>query len=381
MAPDIFSESLSERRNRLLAAASDLRVWAAERHLLGGAGAPAGSGEAQAQSAGGAARGFSADAIAAIQLARLTGFSVNAKSNTIYMLGTAKPTKKIRAALPQSLQDGTKVEYAQARPISVGDSPSDSTFGVVGAFQKSGRYTCGASVSPGNNRMAGTLGALIRIGGKLHGLSNNHVTGGCSQLPTGMPILAPGVMDVMAGGVTPFTLGAHEMALSMVAGDPSIVDVSENSDAAAFTITDPKLISSSQRDYFDTPSVVGGIDDDMVVEKVGRTTGLTHGKVTSLASGTRSVSYRTSVWTSPDTCIPVNTVVHFPNVWLVKGAGGGSFSEDGDSGSLVVGLDAKGKRMAVGLLFAGNADFTYVLELAPILKRLGATLVSGHNTV
>jgi hypothetical protein len=365
------------RRERLIATANDLRSWASEHRLLGGAGAvsePLFAGPLTA------ARAFTGAAVDAMQQARLTGFSVNAATNTIFFLGNAKRTKTIRAALPENLQDGTKIDYAQARPLVIGDEPDETTFVADSNQGANGRYGCGSSVSPANTRMAGTLGCLVRVGDRLFGLSNNHVTGGCSQLPTGMPIGAPGVMDVVAGGTLPFAIGLHHSALPIVGGDPSVVDISENSDAALFSILDPVSVSSMQRRHFDTPDEVGDFDDGMTVEKVGRTTDLTRGTVHSFRVGATPVTYRLTVWTSPDSGVPFNTIVHFPEVWLVKSASG-RFGCPGDSGSLVVATGPDGKRKAVGLLFAGNRDFTYVLELRPILKKLGATLVSRHNSV
>ncbi|MBR0893260.1 hypothetical protein JQ637_46290 [Bradyrhizobium diazoefficiens] len=80
-------------------------------------------------------------------------------------------------------------------------------------------YTCGSSISVGNNREAGTLGAIVRdSSAKQYGLTNNHVSGSCSFAPVGLPILAPGIVDVVPGNLSPFTIGFHSVALKMAPG-------------------------------------------------------------------------------------------------------------------------------------------------------------------
>jgi hypothetical protein len=372
-----MTETLALRRAKLMALAVDLRNWAASKHLLGSGMAPIPDSE---KTLSAAARGFSAESIGAMQKARLTGFSVDVSKNTIYILGNLKPSKKLRETLPKALQDDVKIAYAQARPSSIGEQPDAASLLVQNSSLAAGRFTCGASVSPANNRIAGTLGCLVRRDNKLFGLSNNHVTGGCSFLPTEMPILAPGVMDVVADGPLPVAIGRHETVLPMVPGDPSIVDVANNSDAAIFEILDPDKVSSAQRNYFDTPTGVVEPAAGMHVEKIGRTTDRTEGIIHSEQFGFRPVRYKFTVPLSADDETPVNFTASFPNVWLIEGKHG-PFGQPGDSGSLIVTTNSAGKRAAIGLLFAGGDDFTYMLEIGPILQRLGVKLVGGHNFV
>jgi hypothetical protein len=372
-----MTEALASRRAKLMSLAGDLRNWAASKHLLGSGMAPIPESEKTLSTA---ARGFSAESIGAMQKARLTGFSVDAAKNTIYFLGNLKPTKKLIEMLPNGLQDGVKIAYAQARPSSIGEQPDATSLSVQNSSFVAGRFTCGASVGPANHRTAGTLGCLVSRSGKLFGLSNNHVTGGCSYLPIGMPILVPGVWDVVADGPLPLAIGRHDAVLPMVPGDPSVVDAEKNSDAAIFEILDPAKVSSAQREYFDTPTDVVVPVAGMHVEKIGRTTVITEGVIHSEQFGFRPVRYREPVPISAEEVIPVNFTASFPNVWLIKGKDG-AFSGPGDSGSLIVTTNGAGKRSAVGLLFAGGDDFTYMLEIGPILQRFGVKLVGGHNFV
>lgn len=54
-------------------------------------------------------------------------------------------------------------------------------------------------------------------------------------------------------------------------------------DSGLFKIRDEAAVSSMQGDVYDTPTEVRALTDDMAVEKVGRTTGHTTGKVVGIA--------------------------------------------------------------------------------------------------
>lgn len=242
-----------------------------------------------------------------------------------------------------------------------------------------GRYTCGSSISPGNEASAGTLGALVRdAAGVIYGLSNNHVTGGCNHSGVGLPILAPGVADVAPNGVFPFTIGFHERVLPYVLGTSGNVDISNNTDAAVFRIHNADWVSSFQGDTFDTPAVVADPIEGMRVAKVGRTTGYTEGTIVgrqlrpiNMKANSQRNGFEAFIW--------------FPNVFVVHGDPL-EFSAAGDSGSLVVSLNADGTKSAVGLIFCGGPDSlapggatSMIVPLSPILQRLQVTLVSGHH--
>ncbi len=109
----------------------------------------------------------------------------------------------------------------------------------------------------------------------------------------------------------------------------------------------------------------------MLVQKCGRTTGYTKGKISSL---------NTSVIVGYDVgnarfqgCINIESQLRVP-----------TFSAAGDSGSLVV---TQADRRPVGLLFAGGSVTTIICPISPILNRLkvgvddgtGATPVLGSG--
>ena len=94
-----------------------------------------------------------------------------------------------------------------------------------------------------------------------------------------------------------------------------------------------------------------------LVEKVGRGSGYTLGKAFDV-SATLTLSYGLGDLT-------------FVDQILIRGKGR-AFSEDGDSGALVV--DSKSSR-AVGLLIGGGGEFSIANHLDDVLTDLGASLV------
>ena len=296
-------------------------------------------------------------------------------------LRKAAPTVKELKTLP-SYCNGVPLQYHQGNTETVSPSTigeATSTCGVHVAGGGGHFYTCGSSISVGNNREAGTLGCLVRdAAGQLFGLTNNHVSGACSYAPTGLPVLAPGVLDVTPDNPRPFTIGVHVRQLPMLVGDPSSVDHAMNSDAALFAIEPATSVSSMQRAAYDTPISIMDLIPGMQVQKVGRTTAHTMGIVLGEIIGATNVTYSASQY-------GFSGSVYFEPLFVVHGLGD-IFSDGGDSGSLVTHIDAQGVRHAVGLVVAGCVDNSapgnkrsLILPLRPILQRFNVTLVAGYN--
>lgn len=322
---------------------------------------------------------FSEEAEVILRKVGISSISYNETDNIVNVHTKRRVTQKDLTVIPKEIL-GCNVIYAHGEIDELGLPPLENqgaSYSLVAVAGKS-HYCCGSSISPGNDASAGTLGALIRIGTEIFGITNNHVTGGCSHSPVGLPILAPGVLDVGAGGLHPFTLGLHKGVLNMVPGDGGNVDITQNTDAAIFSLLDTTFVSSMQGDAYDTPIEVLDPTDGMIVEKVGRTTGHTTGKIVGrmllpigVIAAASNYDYRATVL--------------FPRAYIVHGDGS-AFSTNGDSGSLVVTKKNDGSYAAVGLLFAGGPDakapgnaMTLILPLKAILARFNATLVSGHN--
>ncbi|WP_337062777.1 hypothetical protein [Kineococcus sp. G2] len=208
---------------------------------------------------------------------------------------------------------------------------------------------------------AGTLGAFVTVTGSdgVYALSNNHVLADSDQAALDDPVLQPGPADTGRGTDR---VGRLARAVPLDAGGGNAVD------AALALLED---LGTGDGPGWEPVYPVGRLtgwadaDDEVAVEKVGRTTGLTRGRVSAIELDGVAVEY------------PVG-VVSFDGQVEVTGDAG-AFSAGGDSGSLVYRPDT---REAVGLLFAGSerggADgtgLTFCNPIGLVLDALGATLV------
>lgn len=305
----------------------------------------------------------------------------NAPSRMIYVYTTRKVTQKEMKSLPVSLhRQGLSFPHGSVDDVGKGSLVSQGANYSVHQSSAGNHYACGSSISPGNDLSAGTLGSLVRLAdGLMYGLTNNHVSALCSHVEIGTPILAPGVADVRANGIDPFTLGSHVRALEMHHGSVGNINITMNTDAAIFRIRDELQVSSMQGNSYDTPCAVADPVEGMRVAKVGRTTGITRGQIVSRELRPAGVNYHAQSH-------GFSSIIWFGNVFTIHGSGS-EFSLSGDSGSLVVQIDEHNRPIAaVGLIFAGGPDSSapggaksLMLPLRPMLEALGATLIGGHN--
>lgn len=325
---------------------------------------------------------FNLDAEQILRHKEIQTISFNEFSNTIFIYTKRKVTGKDLKSLPVSV--GRKgISYPQGQLDIVGkdlSSPQGAVYALHNVAGLGAAYTCGSSISPGNDRSAGTLGALVRLAdGLIYGLTNNHVSALCSHVAPNTPILAPGVLDVGPNAIAPFTLGFHSHILEMKIGSLGNVNIADNLDAALFRINNVLTVSSMQGNAYDTPTNVIDPVEGMKVEKVGRTTRHTVGTIVGRELRPIGVSYQAPGY-------GFSGVIYFANVFTVHGHHS-EFSLGGDSGSLVVATDQNGRPIgAVGLVFAGGPDSSApggqrssILPIRPILTALNANLVGGHN--
>jgi hypothetical protein len=301
-----------------------------------------------------------------------------AEGKIIMFLRRARPGKKQLSLLPQEIGE-SEIEYRQGVAKEIGDTPPQARGKPFYVVQQAGvdHYACGSSISLGNCRDAGTMGALVKDpDGVLYGLTNNHVTGGCNYAPKQMPIVAPGVFDVTPLGFDPTTLGYHERSIPLSAGIPGTADVGNNVDAAIFKIRDEATVTSLQGSWYDTPDQTLDIEPNMEVEKVGRTTGHTTGVVIARAHEPLGIKYAVQ-----GVDYEFSGEVYFDPVFIIQGKAQ-VFSEEGDSGSLIT-VVQNGVRYAVGILIGGargqGVDYTFVLPIRSVLNKLGVSLVSGYK--
>ena len=206
---------------------------------------------------------------------------------------------------------------------------------------------------------AGTLGGFVRLDGGLAILSNNHVLAASGAAQIGDAVLQPGPADGGTPADRVATLTAFE---ALTAARANLVD-------AAVATLDPG-VDAEPGDLPGGP-LAGpmpaslDIEPDELVEKVGRTTGHTHGRITAVEVDGVAVEYDAGVYRFDD---------------QIEIAGRtGAFSGGGDSGSVIW---RSRDRAPLGLLFAGSstggdggAGVTFANGLSTVLAVLGAEWV------
>lgn len=206
------------------------------------------------------------------------------------------------------------------------------------------------------NVTAGTLGAFVRVDGAVHVLSNYHVLVGSPSAPVGDPVLQPGPAD---GGRDPRDrVGTLAAFVPLEPGGTFTVD------AAVARLDQPDVDPTYPVGRVTSAADAVGAEE---VEKIGRTTGVTRGRVTAIELDGVVVGYGDELGE-----------LTFDNQIEVEGLDG-PFSRGGDSGSLVYRPD---DAAAVGLLFAGSetggengTGLTYLNPIGGVLEALGAELL------
>lgn len=322
---------------------------------------------------------FTSQAATCLGLIGVSAIALDEADDELTVFVGRKPKRAELDILPEQLGD-LQLEYVSelisaVQPHRLGP-PTPQLVSETGP-----RVRCGASISLGNDRAAGTLGALVRdrMTGALYGLTCNHVTGGCNNTPVGMPVVSPAVLDVTSQTPSITMIGRHDCVLPLRQGQAHVVNEG-NTDAALFSIVVPDQVSSWQGDHCDTPTEICP-PEPMKVEKVGRTTGLTHGVLKDAVATELLIPYKHTAYSGPDHHVTFQGVCYFSHVKVVRNTGG-AFAAAGDSGSLVMTApDAQGRRKAVGLLIGAGqrTGYGYVLPIGEILDRFGVDLVANHG--
>lgn len=202
---------------------------------------------------------------------------------------------------------------------------------------------------------AGTLGAFVVVDGRTHALSNYHVLSGTPAARPGDPTLQPGPAD---GGAYPEDrVGALAARVDLEPEGRATVD-------CAVALLDDQEVDLHYPVGLvtTTAEALGG----EAVSKIGRTTAVTHGRVTAIELDDVVVGYGEELGE-----------IAFDGQIEVESTGRSAFSRGGDSGSLVYREDG----VALGLLFAGSetggengTGLTYLNPIDAVLDALGATL-------
>jgi hypothetical protein len=208
---------------------------------------------------------------------------------------------------------------------------------------------------------AGTLGGFVRTASGLAILSNNHVLAASDAASLGDAVLQPGPADGGGPADRVATLAGFER---FHAGAANLVD------AAVATLDDG--VDAEPGDLPGGPllgAVPGSLDiePEEAVEKLGRTTGHTRGRITAVEVDGVAVQYDAGVY-------------RFDDQIEIEGRTG-SFSAGGDSGSVIW---RRRDRAPIALLFAGSSTggvggtgVTFANPLATVLSTLGVDWTAG----
>lgn len=196
--------------------------------------------------------------------------------------------------------------------------------------------------------MAGTFGAVVKDANGTYILSNNHVLADENRLPIGSAIFQPGLLD--GGSVATDQVAALTRFIMLDPSKPNSVD------CAIAKVTANNIVSTAIL-HIGVPKGAVNATIDMNVHKFGRTTGYTVGRVASLDTDV-TVNYETGDYT-------------FSSQIIVVGSHGQSFSDAGDSGSLIL---QRGTNKAVALLFAGSSTHTIANHIGDVLAALKVKL-------
>ncbi len=212
---------------------------------------------------------------------------------------------------------------------------------------------------------AGTLGCFVRKPGTKTAvalLSNNHVLANENSAAIGDGVIQPGAYD----GGRP----RHDQVGRLLKYVP-LRDSGANTVDAALASIDGSV--DGDWSTLHEVGVLSGVvtDDDLLeveqVEKLGRTTGHTTGRITAFELDGVIVGYDRGQ-------------LRFDNQLEIEGAGNRAFSAGGDSGALI--FTSGGVALACGLLFAGGdhggsngKGYTYANPIGTVMRRLKTKLV------
>lgn len=213
----------------------------------------------------------------------------------------------------------------------------------------------------------GTLGARVTDGTNVYALSNAHVYALEGSEPDGTVVAGQGGDRVLQPGRVDMNAQAcgsqHEIDTAVVGNLWSYVPIvisrnAENKVDAAIALVSKEQVGTATPvgGYGAPSSITVDATVGLPVQKYGRTTGLTTGTVTGI-NATVIVRYDTGR-------------ARFIEQVVITGSAG-SFSDGGDSGSLIV---TQSGNHPVALLFAGSSSTTIGNPIADVLASFGVPL-------
>lgn len=239
--------------------------------------------------------------------------------------------------------NGQNHQSPQARPISLGTSGGNVN-------DRSNAFCC-----------SGTLGSLVSDAGGQYILSNNHVLARVNKGSAGEAVDQPGLVDV----------GCADRSSDYVANLSRFVSIDFNRNAnnrvdcaIAKCISGDVTTTGDILDIGQPSTTPKTATVNLLIEKSGRTTGFSTGKVTGINASV-GVQYQLGCGSG------AKKVANYTGQVVTTNISGG-----GDSGSLIV---TQGScPQPVALLFAGSSSSTIGNPIGEVYSALGVTPV-GQN--
>jgi hypothetical protein len=207
----------------------------------------------------------------------------------------------------------------------------------------------------GGHVIVGTIGCFVVLNSNDPAiLSNNHVVAGENRGKTGDRIMQQGAGTFSAADLAASVTSFTQLQPSLAGATPALGGVNFNDiDAGVATISNNVMWHQSYLSVRKVSAPAGwttaAVSDD--VYKIGRTTGLTYGVVTSVSAVVGPIAY------APGPC-------WFRRSLTIEGKNGTMFSDHGDSGSAIVKASTG---QLVGLLYAGNGTDTFACPIDAVL--------------
>jgi hypothetical protein len=214
-----------------------------------------------------------------------------------------------------------------------------------------------AGVLASERMVVGSLGMVLERNGERLLLSNNHVLAGQNRGQLGDRIAQPGGLQLRESEVVARLERFVPLQPSPSGAHPTRGNVIWNRVDAAVARLSPGI--DFEHGFLAAHSVPRphGYARPKIGErvfKIGRTSGLRWGVITSIAARVGPIPYAIGeCW--------------FSGSFVIEGEGGRPFSEGGDSGAIVVRRTGE----VVGLIYAGNGVETYACPITDVLTALG----------
>lgn len=267
-----------------------------------------------------------------------TGTSLDAEGKPVIVVFTSGPLTSVGKIASE--YEGIPVTFEETGPIT--------------AFELTGVYRpapIGVSIGNVNECASGTLGCVVYKGSTPYILSNNHVMARENYAAIGEDINQPGLYD------TKCALNTSNKIADLSDFEPIKFDGTNNYiDAAIAQFSIPDFTCATLPTYYGLPgatTVTPAVG--LAIKKVGRTTSLTTGTITSI-NVTVNVGY-----------------THGTGKFVGQFMTSTKFTKSGDSGSLVVTNNTS--ENPVGLLFAGTKTGQAICNpIGTVLTRFSATI-------